>query len=254
MLIRPGVSNKVKLYANILFLRKSKSTWWNVEDHRNDKLASPTSEYVAPKPIFWKEFILLNYAMMASNNALIPDPDKFDKLSSEWWEWPILHSGLRMGSWSVDDVKFFLMGHPFITWFSSLSLVVFFFYSLIQAYKWQRQKINYGLFDSKWNSFLIQGIIPFACWFFHYYPFIVMGRVKYLHHYVPALYFAIFVSGFVMESLIEKKAQRHLKYVIYVTSYLAILAVFWKYRQLAFGMDGSAKNYYHLRLLSSWML
>jgi dolichyl-phosphate-mannose-protein mannosyltransferase len=235
-------------------LAKDKSTWWNVEDHRNDKLASPTSEYVAPKPIFWKEFILLNYAMMASNNALIPDPDKFDKLSSEWWEWPILHSGLRMGSWSVDDVKFFLMGHPFITWFSSLSLVVFFFYSLIQAYKWQRQKINYGLFDSKWNSFLIQGIIPFACWFFHYYPFIVMGRVKYLHHYVPALYFAIFVSGFVMESLIEKKAQRHLKYVIYVTSYLAILAVFWKYRQLAFGMDGSAKNYYHLRLLSSWML
>lgn len=236
------------------FLAKDKSTWWNVEDHRNDQLHTPTSQYVAPRPIFWKEFILLNYAMMASNNALLPDRDKFDKLSSEWWEWPILHTGLRMGSWSVDDVKFFLIGHPFVTWFSSFSLVIFLFHTLVQVYKWQRQKANYGIFELKWNTYLIQGIVPFGCWFFHYFPFIVMGRVKYLHHYIPALYFAIFVSGFVMESMIQNKAPRIVKYVTYAASYLAILVVFWKYRQLALGMDGSSKNYNHLRLLSSWIL
>ncbi|XP_062810672.1 uncharacterized protein PRCAT00003954001, partial [Priceomyces carsonii] len=107
------------------FMLKDKSTWWNIEDHVNDKLPEPEVKYVPPKPKFWKEFVLLNYGMMASNNALVPDPDKFDRLSSEWWEWPIDHSGLRMCSWGSDDVKYFLIGHPFINWFSTAALGLF---------------------------------------------------------------------------------------------------------------------------------
>ena len=103
---------------------RDKNTWWNIEKHVNNKLPLPATEYVPPKPKFWKEFILLNYAMMASNNALIPDPDRFDKLSSEWWEWPILNTGLRMNSWGDADIKYFLLGNPLITWISTIALIV----------------------------------------------------------------------------------------------------------------------------------
>ncbi|KAK6198687.1 Dolichyl-phosphate-mannose-protein mannosyltransferase-domain-containing protein [Scheffersomyces amazonensis] len=98
-----------------------KSTWWNIEDHINKELESPKETYIPPPPKFWKEFLLLNYGMMASNNALIPDPDKFDKLSSEWWEWPILHTGLRMCGWTTDEIKFFLIGNPFFFLFTRQS-------------------------------------------------------------------------------------------------------------------------------------
>jgi dolichyl-phosphate-mannose-protein mannosyltransferase len=37
--------------------------------------------------------------MMTSNNALVPDPDKQDDLASKFWQWPILHVGLRMCGW-----------------------------------------------------------------------------------------------------------------------------------------------------------
>ncbi|KAK6465613.1 Dolichyl-phosphate-mannose-protein mannosyltransferase-domain-containing protein [Scheffersomyces coipomensis] len=237
------------------FLSKDKSTWWNIEDHVNNKLEMPAEAYVPPKPKFWKEFILLNYGMMASNNALVPDPDKFDRLSSEWWEWPILHTGLRMCSWLTDDVKFFLIGNPFITWFSTLSLGLFLIYALVKAFRYQRQLDNFDLFDSNWNLFLIQGIVPFIGWFFHYFPFIVMGRVKYLHHYLPAQYFAILISSFIMESLIQKKIKyKYLRYFVYASSYILIIGSFWYLKDLAFGMEGPSNQFSHLKLLPTWYI
>ncbi|GEQ68639.1 hypothetical protein JCM33374_g2307 [Metschnikowia sp. JCM 33374] len=99
-----------------------KSTWWNIEDHVNGFLPVPEQQYVAPKPKFWKEFVMLNYGMMASNNALVPDPDHHDELESHWWEWPILRSGLRMNSWGPGAFRYYLLGHPFVTLFTTASL------------------------------------------------------------------------------------------------------------------------------------
>lgn len=236
--------------------QSEKSTWWNIEDHLNDKLPSPEKNYVPPPPKFWKEFILLNYGMMASNNALVPDPDKFDRLSSEWWEWPILHSGLRMCGWTSNEVKYFLIGHPFITWFSTLNLILFVVYIFVQLWRWQRQKLYFpkGVFDIEWNNLIAQGVTPFVGWVLHYVPFILMGRVTYLHHYVPALYFAIFISGFMMESIIHRHANRYISYFLYGISYLLILGVFWYLKDLALGMEGSSSKFRHLKLLSSWMV
>jgi dolichyl-phosphate-mannose-protein mannosyltransferase len=44
--------------------------------------------------------------MMTSNNALVPDPDKQDDLASQFWQWPILHVGLRMCSWDDNSKSF----------------------------------------------------------------------------------------------------------------------------------------------------
>lgn len=121
---------------------------------------------------------------MAANGALIPDPDKFDKLSSEWWEWPVLHTGLRMCGWGADDIKYFLLGNPLITWLSTAGVALFLVYTFVQGFRYQRQVTS--------NS-LAEGGLLFLGWLFHYVPFIFMGRVKYLHHYLPAHYFAIFL-------------------------------------------------------------
>lgn len=83
-------------------------THWNVEAHWNEKCKNPSNflyfsvhtdrntvppgepgQYKSP---FIHDFIHLNVAMMTSNNALVPDPDKQDDLASQWWQWPILVS------------------------------------------------------------------------------------------------------------------------------------------------------------------
>ncbi|KAG5422083.1 PMT6 [Candida metapsilosis] len=235
------------------YFAQDKTAWWNVEEHRNEQLETPTIEYVPPKPKFWKEFVLINYGMMASNNALVPDPDKFDKLSSEWWEWPILNTGLRMCGWGDDDTKYFLMGNPVVTWLSNVGLLFCVGYMLFALLRYQRQKRpDFGSSPSD----ITQCVLPFIGWVLHYLPFIVMGRVKYLHHYVPALYFAIFSTGFLMHKLVgqHRKIPQVVKFVVYLAVYVAIAYAFWYLKDLAFGMKGSSKKYQHLRLLSSWMI
>ncbi|OBA22749.1 PMT-domain-containing protein [Metschnikowia bicuspidata var. bicuspidata NRRL YB-4993] len=234
------------------FLTLDKSTWWNFEDHVNEHFPTPETPYVAPKPKFWKEFILLNYGMMASNNALVPDPDHFDHLVSSWWEWPILKSGLRMNSWGPGSYRYFLIGNPFVTIFSTLCifLAALTFGGILFA--WQRQIIKLGVFSDEWGFILAGGILPFLGWILHYLPFVVMGRVTYLHHYVPALYFAIFVSGFLVEYFIARRTRAYFCYIIFLILYACIICVFWYYKPLAMGMLGSANNYKHLKLYRSW--
>lgn len=232
------------------YLSRDKSTWWNIEDHLNDLLKPPKYQYVPPSPKFWKEFVSLNFGMMASNNALIPDPDRFDRLSSKWWQWPTLNIGLMMGSWSIDDVRYYLIGHPVITWFSTASLVFFLAQLLFIAYRWHRQVKDYS---KTWNSILIQGVTPFVGWFLHFYPFVVMGRVTYVHHYVPALYFAIFVAAFVLDSSLRKLSNK-LRLIVFGLLYTLIVSVFWFYSPLALGMTGRATDFRYLKLLSTWTI
>lgn len=237
-------------------LSRDKSTWWNVEDHKNDALPQPEAEFIPPKPKFWKEFVLINYGMMASNSALVPDPDKFDKLSSEWWEWPITRSGLRMCGWGMSVTKYFLVGHPLINWFSTFCLLVSLIYFSVKLWRWQRQRDYYPneVFSVQWDSLIVQGILPILGWILHYLPFVAMSRVTYVHHYAPALYFAIFVTGFVVERVVYNHLNRTIARGFYIILYLAIILGFIYLKDLAFGMEGPSNAYRHLKVLSTWMI
>lgn len=41
--------------------------------------------------------------------------------------------------------------------------------------------------SGEWDHFLYVGKFAFFGWFLHYFPFLIMGRVTYLHHYVRLL-------------------------------------------------------------------
>ncbi|SCU97402.1 LANO_0E15940g1_1 [Lachancea nothofagi CBS 11611] len=228
---------------------RDKSTWWNIEDHWNANLEK-SEGYIPPKSRFWADFILINFAMASSNNALVPDEDKYDSLATKAWEWPTLHTGLRMCGWSKDAVKYYLLGSPFQTWFSSFSLVLFTFYLLRLAFKWQRQSIH--LTTSDLCDLGLQGILPFLAWLLHYLPFVFMGRVTYVHHYAPALYFAILVSGFMLEKCLPKRFS--LNKIIYGLLGAGCIYVYILFSPIAQGMKGPANDYKYLNWLSSWTI
>ena len=62
---------------------------------------------------------------MTSNNALVPDPDKFDVLASTPSQWPWLNVGLRMCGWADTQTKYYLIGNPVIWWGTTASLIIF---------------------------------------------------------------------------------------------------------------------------------
>jgi dolichyl-phosphate-mannose-protein mannosyltransferase len=116
-------------------------TYWNVESHWNEKrtlysslpakksqsvlfFEVPAGEARYYRSPFLRDFWHLNVAMMTSNNALVPDPDKEDILASKPFDWPFLYLGLRMCGWGDNQTKYYLLGTPAIYWGSSISLMV----------------------------------------------------------------------------------------------------------------------------------
>ncbi|ONH69137.1 Dolichyl-phosphate-mannose--protein mannosyltransferase 6 [Cyberlindnera fabianii] len=227
---------------------KDKSTWWNVEDHIHKSL-EVDEYYTPPRSGFWHDFILINFAMAATNNALVPDGDKFDALASKWWEWPTLHVGLRMCGWSYTDIRYFLMGNVFNTWTSTAASLGFILLTVWYILKFQRQMLDWNY--STFITFLMQGFYPFTGWVLHYLPFIVMGRVTYVHHYVPALFFALFVLGFMLEVSLKGR-KWYISTPVYLACYVALIFTFWKYRGFHEGMTGNHNDFRHLKLLPTW--
>ncbi|KAH0551672.1 hypothetical protein GP486_007109 [Trichoglossum hirsutum] len=232
-------------------------THWNIESHWNEKL--PPGDPGSYKAPFFNSFIHLNVAMMTSNNALVPDPDKQDDLASKFWQWPILHVGLRMCSWDNQSkahltqllVKYFLLGNPIVYWGSTASLVVFTLLLAWYVIRWQRGYDE--LKPSDIDQIHYAGVYPVIGWFLHYVPFIAMARVTYVHHYYPALYFAILVFGFVTDHFTQRLS-RNVKWSIFGVLYAVIIGLFILFRAITFGMVGPSDQWKHLGWFSTWRI
>ncbi|KAG0668050.1 Protein O-mannosyltransferase 2 [Maudiozyma exigua] len=236
---------------------KDKRTWWNIETNENDRLPDRPENFTYPKTGFLENFINLNTAMMTTNNALIPEDDKFDILASAAWEWPTLHVGLRLCGWSDDVVRYYLLGTPFSTWGSSIAVVGFMIYVAILLLRWQRQYVD--LNNSKQlNVFLMGGFYPLLAWGLHYAPFVIMSRVTYVHHYMPALYFALIIFAYVLETLTNllpaTKIGKIAKYMTFVLYISGVVGCFWYFSPISFGMVGPRAKFEYLAWLPGWTM
>ncbi|KAJ4153066.1 hypothetical protein LMH87_009572 [Akanthomyces muscarius] len=224
-------------------------THWNVESHWNEKLpASDPGSYKSP---FFHDFIHLNVAMMTSNNALVPDPDKQDDLASQWWQWPILHVGLRMCGWDDNIVKYFLLGNPFVYWGSTVSLGLVGLVVVWYVLRWQRgfKDLN----EQEIDQIHYAGIYPVLGWFLHYLPFVIMARVTYVHHYYPALYFAILALGFFVDWMVRNRSQA-IQGAVYGILYSVIVGLYITFMPVCWGMTGPNQQYSYMKWFESWRI
>ncbi|KAI8608658.1 MIR motif-containing protein, partial [Chytriomyces sp. MP71] len=213
---------------------------WNVENHWNDKLQVAKSGQFGRR--FWKDFGDLNVAMWNSNNALTPDPDKEpDGLTSHPWQWPFASIGLRICGWEDTHVKFFLLGHPILWIGSTISLGVFVLFFIVYVVRWQRKCEDWRNLE-EWNNFVFAGKIGFMGWFLHYIPFYIMGRVTYLHHYFPALYFALINFAFMIDHIGNKFQPWVFRSFLWGFGGILFL-VYMYFADFAFGIQGPAKAY-----------
>ena len=101
--------------------------------------------------------------------------------------------------------------------------------------------------DRLWNStgfFLI-------VWAVHYFPFYLMGRQLFLHHYLPALYFAILLLCVVFDVLTSTLRTR---YRLGVAALLLLVAIanFNHLSPLAYGTPWTKKQCESARWLKTW--
>ena len=231
---------------------------------------STSSTYRSP---FLRDFIHLNVAMMTSNNALVPDPDKQDDLASQAWQWPILHVGLRMCGWD-EKSKFVILN---VTNFSCQILLAWESYQyLVLNSKYCHLRHRCGDLSPSMATTLcrlyprIYRPHPFRrcvssprmgitlCSLLYHGPVLPYQSpsnvsVLYVHHYLPALYFAIMVEGFVFDHF-TRNLNQTTKWAVFTIAYIAVAGTFIHFRDISFGMEGDSAQWKHLNWLRTWRI
>ncbi len=205
-------------------------------------------EYKSP---FWRDFIHLNVAMMTSNHALLPDPEKQDDLASQWWQSPLLNVGLRMYGWYHTIVKYFLLGNPLVYWGSTAGLGVFAALVVWYVIRWQRGFTELSQADI--DHIHYSGVYPVIGWFLHYLPFVIMARVTYVHHYYPALYFAILSFGLLADWFLKHQITAIPDTISGILS-TAVIGLYILFMPICWGMTGPNKQYSYMKWFSTWRM
>lgn len=176
-----------------------------------------------------------------------------------------------MCGWGDEVIKVYLLGNPMIWWSGFAAIICMLFCSLLHVLRWQRGYatrssstfttfilesknacINKDAVEEDWRTFVFTILVCVGGWAFHFFPFALMGRVTYLHHYFPALYFAILSTAFLIEHTLG--CCQKTKVVVNVAIGAVVTSVFAYFAPLSYGFSGPASAYANRRWLSSWTM
>ena len=156
---------------------------WYVEQNESPLLGADSEKVNYKKPGFFGKFWELQKVMWTTNAGLV---------ESHAWDsrppsWPWLRRGINF--WGKDHRQVYLLGNPVVWWTSTLAIVVYVVFKGFSVLRWQRgcndyDNVNFKRFDYEIGTTVLG-------WAFHYFPFFLMQRQLFLHHYLPALYFAV---------------------------------------------------------------
>lgn len=177
----------------------------NVQDASNNwiidsivGLTGSRSIYI-PKPVkkmsFLKKWWELQFLMFEHNNNLSSD----HPFASQPDSWPICRSGVSF--WTKADLRrqiFFIGNIP--GWWFECSMILAFL-SIIIFDQLSRQRNVQILTKEARNKIYYSSGFFFTAWCFHYFPFFLMNRQKFLHHYLPAHLLGALLSASVFEFL-----------------------------------------------------
>ncbi|KAJ3075102.1 Protein O-mannosyltransferase 2 [Podochytrium sp. JEL0797] len=226
----------------------SRNSLWNVEEHWNP--AVPEGKREEYPWSFYGSFMDDNYDKMLGNSMLVPEPGQAkSSIESYPWEWPMMHANLVVGGMGL---SYNIIGLPLIWGGVTVSLVAYLVTAAVYVVRWFRGyndfKTPQSLHDF-WFLFKL-GIVG---WLVNFIPYILMPRVTYIHHYLPALQFGMPLFAFMVDHLLvrafprNKVARRAVVWGLIVVD----VVMFLYFKDFAFGYRNGA-DYEGRRWLQAW--
>ncbi|EEY19880.1 dolichyl-phosphate-mannose-protein mannosyltransferase [Verticillium alfalfae VaMs.102] len=172
------------------------SNVWFVEDipslPEDDARRAKPEKKVKTMP-FLKKWFELQRAMFWHNNQLTSS----HPYSSHPYQWPFLLRGVSF--WTKNDTRqqIYFLGNPVGWWIASSLLAVF--VGIIGADQVSLRRGIDALDRRSRNRLYNSTGFFFLAWATHYFPFYLMGRQLFLHHYLPAHLASCLVAGALLE-------------------------------------------------------
>lgn len=223
---------------------------WYVESNSHGKLGENAEKVNYRNPGFLGKFWELQRVMWTTNAGLV---------ESHAWDsrppsWPILKRGINF--WGKDHRQIYLIGNPAVWWASTIAIAVYLTFKGLAVLRWQRGFKDYGHINFKRFDYEIGQTV--LGWAFHYFPFYLMARQLFLHHYFPALYFAIMALCQTFDFVAHRFAALGLKDRpeiggSLIAMYLAFsIAIFSLFAPLTYGNPWTKEACMTVKLFDTW--
>lgn len=223
---------------------------WYIEGNDHPNMGADAEKVNYKNPGFLGKFWELQKVMWTTNAGLV---------ESHAWDsrppsWPLLRRGINF--WGQGARQVYLMGNPVIWLASTAAIGVYALFKGFSILRWQRGYQDYRMTTFKRFDYEV-GMIVLG-WAFHYFPFFLMERQLFLHHYFPALYFAIVALCQVYDfihyrvggvGLRERPAIGQATAVAFVA---VAITVFTYYAPLAYGNPWTKDACKKVKILDTW--
>ncbi|KAF8931820.1 hypothetical protein BGZ58_007386 [Dissophora ornata] len=220
----------------------SKTTWM-IESNSHEAYPKDVPMVNYKKPGFLGKFLELNKVMWTTNAGLT-DSHPYDSRPSSWL---LLRRGISF--WGKEKKHIYLLGNWF-TWYLSSAAVAL--YVAIRGLLFIRDKRGYrDDFRGLREYYELSGGFFFMAWAFHYIPFFLMGRQLFLHHYLPALYFAILLFSVTFD-LACRFIPSRLRLVALLVIVSVAIFVFKASSPLVYGSEWTQSQCEASKMLSTW--
>jgi dolichyl-phosphate-mannose-protein mannosyltransferase len=181
-----------------------------------------TDDDLTPLPMPMKIFEL-NREMYRANQRLTAS----HPYSSEWYTWPLMQRTVFY--WVKDMGRIYLMGNPVVWWLSSLAVLVALADTLARR-----------VIRAERRQLALLG-----AWAVNILPFIFIGRVMFLYHYLTSLVWAVLLLALLVDRL-----RRPTKAVIAIGA--LALAAFIFFAPLSYGLQLTEKGHNARIWFASW--
>ncbi|ORX40287.1 putative Dolichyl-phosphate-mannose--protein mannosyltransferase 2 [Kockovaella imperatae] len=200
-------------------------TWenslWYIETNTHPQLAFDAEKVNYQRPSFFEKFFELQ-AVMWRTNAGLTDRHAYDSRPQHW---PWLRRGINF--WVHDHRQVYLVGNPVVWWTSTLAIAL---YVGVRGLLILRAKRGYrDLYAPKTAFYDETCAFLLMSWGLHYLPFFLMQRQLFLHHYLPALYFAVLLLCTVFDYITSRLRPRTR---VQIAAVLLILVI-WSYNHFS---------------------
>ncbi|EQK98761.1 glycosyltransferase family 39 [Ophiocordyceps sinensis CO18] len=223
---------------------------WYIEHNEHPKLGDDVEKVNYRDPGFLGKFWELQQVMWRTNAGLV-ESHAWDSRPESW---PILRRGINF--WGKNHTQIYLIGNPIVWLSSTLAIVVWVLFKGIAVLRWQRSYNDYSSntfkrFDYEIGTYVLG-------WALHYFPFYLMQRQLFLHHYFPALYFAVVALCQVFDYLTARipgvgaRDGAAVNRIATVCFLVLSVAAFTLYAPLAYGNQWTKSECNRVKLFSGW--
>lgn len=224
-------------------------TYWYIEENTNERIPAASRTYVDyPKFGFWEKFLESHKRMWIINNGLTGHHN----WQSSPQSWPLFERGINY--WVHDHRQVYLFGNIPLYYAVTAALVTFVVHVMISVLRWQTGRsvaTNKNVFN--FNSQVFGYTLG---WILHFFPFFIMGRQLFIHHYLPAFYFGVLVVGHFFELIVDyicvSPRLRQMSYVFFGLFFAASVFFYYNYSSLIYGTPWTKKVCNNSKLISTW--